>query len=149
MTREIWWIFTQALKSLKISFRWPVFVQSVQGLSCKNTEKLSFMTLKKIWINPGLVVSKMASGIGWTLIRALRSLKNCTFMGFFCPNHMFQLENVSGIIVLTLKVDAKFKEKLTRGLKNDVRSLVNFLASIRKSENLYFDGLLVSKVDKI
>ena len=70
-------------------------------------------------------------------------------MGFFCSNHMFQLENVSGIIVLTLKVDAKFKEKLTRGLKNDVRSLVNFLASIRKSENLYFDGLLVSKVDKI
>ena len=109
MTREIWWIFTQALKSLKISFRWPVFVQNVQGLSCKKTEKLSFMTLNKIWINPGLVVSKMASGIGWTFIRALRSLKNCTFMGFFCPKHMFQLENVSGIIVLTLKVMQNLK----------------------------------------
>ena len=39
------WIFTQALKSLKISFRWALFVQSIQGLSYKNTEELSFMTL--------------------------------------------------------------------------------------------------------
>ena len=50
----------------------------------------------KIWINPDLVVSKMAWGIGWTLIRALKSwvfekLKNCTLMGSFCPKHiMFQ-----------------------------------------------------------
>ena len=35
---------TQPLKSLKISFRWAFFVQSIQGLSFKNTEELSFMT---------------------------------------------------------------------------------------------------------
>ena len=39
----------------------------------------------KIWINPDLVVSKMAWGIGWTFIRALKS---CTLMGSFCPKHM-------------------------------------------------------------
>ena len=32
---EIWWIFTQPIKSLKISFRWPLFVQSMQGWSYK------------------------------------------------------------------------------------------------------------------
>ena len=37
--------FTQPLKSLKTSFRWALFVQSIQGLSYKNTEELSYMTL--------------------------------------------------------------------------------------------------------
>ena len=39
----------------------------------------------------------------------------------------------------------KGHEKLTRGLKNDIRNLVNFHASSRKSENFHFDGLLLSK----
>ena len=49
---------------------------------------------------------------------------------------------------MTLKGDAKFKGKLTYGLKNDIRNLVNFHASSRKSENLHFDGLLLSKIHK-
>ena len=32
----------------------------------------------KVWINRDLVVVKMAWGIGWTFIRALKSLTNCT-----------------------------------------------------------------------
>ena len=50
---------------------------------------------------------------------------------------------------MTLKGDAKFKGKLTCGLKNDIRNLVNFHASSRKSENLHFDGLLLSKAYKV
>ena len=46
---------------------------------------------------------------------------------------------------MTLKDDAKFKGKLTCGLKNDLRNLVNFHMSSRKSGNLFFDGLLLSK----
>ena len=45
---------------------------------------------------------------------------------------------------MTLKGDTKFKRKLTRGLKNDIRNLFNFHASTRKSENLHFDGLILS-----
>ena len=53
----------------------------------------------KNWINLDLVVSKMGWGIGWTFIRALKSLKNCTLMGSFCPkNIMFQLENFRGVM---------------------------------------------------
>ena len=37
---------------------------------------------------------------------------------------------------MTLKSDAKFKEKLTLGSKNDVRNLKNFNASSSKSETL-------------
>ena len=49
---------------------------------------------------------------------------------------------------MTLKGDAKFKGKLTCGLKNDIRNLVNFHASSQKSGNLNFDGLLLSKAYK-
>ena len=45
---------------------------------------------------------------------------------------------------MAVKGDAIFKEKLTGGLKNDAKNLVIFHASSRKSENLHFDGLLLS-----
>ena len=43
---------------------------------------------------------------------------------------------------MTLKADAIFKDKLTGGLKNDIRNLVNFHVSSRKFENFHFDGTL-------
>ena len=46
---------------------------------------------------------------------------------------------------MTLKGDAIFKEKLTGGLKNDIRNLLNFHGSSCKSETLHFDGLVLSK----
>ena len=42
--------------------------------------------------------------------------------------------------------DTKFEEKMPLGSKNDMRNLVNCNASSGKSENLYFDVLLLSKV---
>ena len=50
---------------------------------------------------------------------------------------------------MTLKGDAIFKEKLTSGLKNDLKNLVNFHASSRKSENLHFDGILLSMAGRV
>ena len=50
---------------------------------------------------------------------------------------------------MTLKSDAKLKRKLTCGLKKDIRNLVNFHASSQKSENLHFDGLLLSKAYRV
>ena len=49
------------------------------------------------------------------------------------------------LCVMTLKNDAKFKGKLTCGLKIDMRNLVNFHASRRMSEKLHFDWILLSK----
>ena len=50
---------------------------------------------------------------------------------------------------MTLKGEAKFKGKLTCGLKNDIRNLVNFHASSQKSKNLHFDWLLLSKAYEV
>ena len=49
---------------------------------------------------------------------------------------------------MSLKGEAKFKRKVARGLKNDIMNLVNFHASGRTSENLHFDGFLLSKAFK-
>ena len=46
------------------------------------------------------------------------------------------------VSLMALKSDTKFEEKLTLGCKNDMRNLVNFNASSRKSENFHFDRLL-------
>ena len=53
----------------------------------------------KIWINPGLVVSKIGWEIGWTFIRAQDSLKNFTLMSSFYAKHIiFQQENFTEIM---------------------------------------------------
>ena len=50
---------------------------------------------------------------------------------------------------MTPKGDVIFKEKVTGRLKKNMRNLVNFHASSRKSENLHFDGLTLSKAYKV
>ena len=50
---------------------------------------------------------------------------------------------------MTRKGDAILKEKLTGGLKIDIRNFVNFNANSRRSENLHFDGLVLSKAYKV
>ena len=50
---------------------------------------------------------------------------------------------------MILKGDAVFKKKLTGGLKNDTRNLVNFHRNGRKSENLHFHRLLLSIAYKV
>ena len=49
---------------------------------------------------------------------------------------------------MTLKGDAIFKEKLTGGLKNDIRNLINFHESSSKSEYWHFDGIFLFRAYK-
>ena len=50
---------------------------------------------------------------------------------------------------MTLKRYANFEEKLTCGLKKDMRKLANFHQSTSKCQNWDFDGILLSKVEKV
>ena len=50
---------------------------------------------------------------------------------------------------MTLRSDAKFKEKLTCGFKYGMRILVNFHPTIQKSRNLHFDVLVLSIAYKV
>ena len=47
---------------------------------------------------------------------------------------------------MTVKSDAQFEEKLTLAFKNDMSDLVDFDVSKAKSENMHFNGLILSKI---
>ena len=92
--------------ALFLSKVYEVWAKKYGGVIFHDTEQRC-----KIWINPDLVVSKMAWGIGWTFIRALKSLKNCSLMGYFYSKHiMFQLENFRGIMSWHWKMMQNLKE---------------------------------------
>ena len=48
---------------------------------------------------------------------------------------------------MTLKSHAKFEEKLTFGLKNDMKNLENFHQNTWERENWYFHGILLLNVE--
>ena len=134
MTRGIWWIF----KSPKISHWWAFYCPKYMRLELKQNRSYLHDTEQwcKIWINPGLVVSKMVRGIGWTFITVLKNLKNCIWMGSFCPKDVLARNFQRNYVSWYWRVyNAKFKGKLTCGLKNDIRNLANFRASRQKFEN--------------
>ena len=47
---------------------------------------------------------------------------------------------------MTMKSDAKFEEKLTCGLENDMRNMASFYQNTRKCQDWTFDGVLLYKV---
>ena len=100
--------------------------------------------------NADLVVSKMAWGIWRTsIIRAPKSLNIVHWWALFVQNiYCFSLKLSEELCIVAVKGVAKFKQKLTCGLKNDIRNLVNFHVSSWKSENLHFDWNHLSKAYK-
>ena len=50
---------------------------------------------------------------------------------------------------MTKKNDETFEEKLTCQFKIEMRNLKNFDRSSRKSKNLHFNGLLLTKVNNV
>ena len=50
---------------------------------------------------------------------------------------------------MTLKIDAKFEDKLTCGLENDMRNLTSFHQSTQKSQIWDFDGTLLPKMENM
>ena len=50
---------------------------------------------------------------------------------------------------MTVECDAKFEEKLTCGLENDMRNLANFHQSTPNSQNWDFYWILLHRVENI
>ena len=61
----------------------------------------------------------------------------------------FQVYITEEVCVITLKGDTIFKEKLTGGLKNDLRNLVDFHAGSYKPVKMHFDWIVFSKAYKV
>ena len=50
---------------------------------------------------------------------------------------------------MALECDAKFEEKLTCDLENDMRNLTNFHQSTKSSQNWDFHWILLYKVENV
>ena len=98
-----------------------------------------------------LVVSKLAKGTSQISTRTLESLKNLCF-NWLLVNKVY--------IVWATKVQRSYlsrnwrdmqilKKKLTCGLKKELRNLANCHQSTWKCQNWDFDGILLSKVEKV
>ena len=75
------------------------------------------------------------------MTQALESLQNLHFH-FLLLYLIVDLKSTEELSLMTLKFDAKFGEKLTCGLKNDMRNMANFQQRTGKSQNWDFDGTL-------
>ena len=91
------------------------------------------------------MVLKLAWGIWWTLIKALKNLKICNLMGSFCSKCNASARKFQRNCVMTLKADGKLKWKLTRGLKNDKV----FSCEQLKVWRFPLNGFLLSKAYKV
>ena len=78
--------------------------------------------------------------------QALESLKNV--MTSFWPNYIM-LKGTGELSFMTLHIHAKFDEKLTCNLENDMDNLSNFYHSTLNSQNWDFDGILLSKEENV
>ena len=70
-------------------------------------------------------------------------------MGFFYQKDtMLQLKNFRVVMCHDTEGWCKSKKKTDPWVENDIRNLISFHASSRKSGNLHFDGLPLSKAYK-
>ena len=73
-----------------------------------------------------------------------------TLIGSFWTEYiLFEVKIREELSFMTLKSDAKFKEKQTCCLENDMRNLANFHQSTRKCQNWNFDGIVLPKVENV
>ena len=151
-TWRIWWILMWAVASLKVWILMCYFCQKCimfepkkyRWVMCHNTEKWW-----KIWGGTVLCSEKWHEEFVefWP---NTRKFQNLHFNGLLLSKvYNVWAKTLHRSYVMTMKGDAIFKEKLIGGLKNDIRNLVNFHASSHKSENLHFDGLVLSKAYKV
>ena len=95
----------------------------------------------KIWRKTDLLFQKWQEfGEFWP--EHSKVSKICTFIGSYCAKYLkFDLKKYRGVIFHDNEEDAKFEEKLTCGLENEIRNIANFHQSIWKSQNWEFVGV--------
>ena len=149
MTWGIWWILMQAVASLKICTLMCYFCRryitfepkKCRGVKCHNTEGGC-----KIWGRTDLCFEKWHEEFGEFLLNTWKS-QNLHFKGLILGKvyNVWAKKLQRSYVLWHWGVMQSFKEKLTGGLKNDKKNLINFHASNRKFENLHSDGLVLSK----
>ena len=153
LTWIIWRILTGALESIKSFLFNALLLCKVYIFWVKKVQQSypswHWRGIQNLERNR-LFISKLTLGIWQILTWTLESLKNFNFNGLLLSKVyiVWAKKATEELSFMTLKNDAKFEEKLTRGLEKDIRNLANVHQSTQKCQNWDFDGLLLSKVEK-
>ena len=131
MAWGIWQCLSEHSKVSKLGLWWNTIIQSRKFMRLKSTEPLCVITMKND--------AKIDRGIGFSfqnwhhnltnVVRALKCLKNLHSNGPLLTrvyNVWAKKVQKSEPCLMALKIDAKFKEKLTCAFKNDMRNLASF-----------------------
>ena len=152
MTWGIWWIFTQPLQKFEnftpVGYFCPKYMRfelkKKRGVISHGTEQWC-----KIWETLILWFQKWHEELGELSSLEHPKLWKLYIDGLFLSKaDTVSVWNFQRICVMALKGVAKFKWKLTCGLKSDIRNLVNFYASSWKSKEWHFDWIRLSEVYK-
>ena len=98
--------------------------------------------MKKNW----LLVPKLMWGIWWILMRAVASLKICTLMCYFCQKHMFEPKKYRGVTCHNTEEWCKIRGGTDLCFEKWHKEFGEFWSNTQKSQNLHFNGLLLTKV---
>ena len=102
--------------------------------------------LKKSWF-----FDSQMTRIWWIMIRALKSLKICTFIGTFCAKYiMFDLKKYRRVVIHDTKESSKIWRKTDLCFQKWHEEFSNFLTEhFWKAKNWDFGRILLSKVENI
>ena len=150
---HIWWNFMWAVQSLIFCTLMGSFYPNHIKFLLKKVQKsyISWhwrviQSLKK----NGLVVSNMTWRIWWILMRAVASLKICPLMCYFCQKHIIsEPKNYRGVLCHNTKKWCKLWGGTDLCFEKWHEEFGKSWLDTRKSQNLHFNGLLLSKVYNI
>ena len=100
-------------------------------------------SLKKNW----LLVPKMTWGIWWILMQAVTSLKICSLMCYFCRKYiMFEPKDYRGVMCHNTEEWCKIWRGTDLYFEKWHEEFCKFWPNSRKTQNLDFNGLILTKV---
>ena len=139
-------------KVSKLELWWDLFVRSRKYMSLIFTGELCVMTVKNdTKIEEELSCHFKIDMRNFTSFDlSTRKSKKFVLIGSLWQKYiLLELKSIEELSFMTLISCANFEEKLTCGLKKDLRNLANFHQSTWKCQNWDFDGILFSKVEKV
>ena len=141
---------TQTLESLKIYTLMDCFWLKYIMFKLKKYRGVIFHNARewcKVWRKSDLWFVKWHEEFGQFSPKHTKVLKLGLLLDPFIQSRKCMILKFTRVLcVMTMKIDAKYEKELTCQFKTDMRNLRNFDRSTKNLKNLYFNGLLLTKV---
>ena len=154
ITSGIWQSFIRTLENLKIGIFMGSFcpkekmheLQTYRGFISNDTKEWW-----KIWRGIDLSFQSWHKEFDEFWLENSKVSKLYTLMCCFWPKYIISelKRSTKELYFMTPECDAKFEERLTCGLENEMRNLANFHQSTQNSQNWGFHWILLYKVENV